>query len=264
MARARALAALLLVLFVRPSVAHAERVRAASAGATIVQREARERLRDGDRLMREEQYREAIAAYQAALALDPMVFMAHYGIGRAHMALRDYESAIASYLAARSAFHALQAAGGDARQLGLQTREDQIRAVQDAMRDLESQLRLVSPNSRTGRRLNDQMRLLDGQLDVLEQVKAAEKAGGPSRIPPGLLLALGSAYFRAGRLEDAEREYKAAIAADAKLAEARNNLAVVYLETGRGTDAQREIELAEKFGFRVHPELKRAVSRALN
>ena len=83
-------------------------------------------------------------------------------------------------------------------------------------------------------------------------------------MPPSLSLALGSAYFRAGRLADAEREYKAAIAVDARLGEARNNLAVVYFETGRPSDAMREIELAEKAGYRVHPQLKLAVSKTLN
>ncbi len=52
-------------------------------------------------------------------------------------------------------------------------------------------------------------------------------------------LALGSAYFRAERFADAEREYKAAIAADSKAGEAHNNLAVVYLQTGRYDEAEQ-------------------------
>ena len=39
--------------------------------------------------------------------------------------------------------------------------------------------------------------------------------------PAGLLLSLGSADFRSGRIADAEREYRAAIAAQPKLGEAR-------------------------------------------
>jgi len=75
-------------------------------------------------------------------------------------------------------------------------------------------------------------------------------------VPSYLSTALGSAYFRSGRLQDAEREYKAAIAADAKAGEAYSNLAVVYLETGRLDEAEKSVKSAEKVGFRVHPQLK--------
>ena len=109
------------------------------------------------------------------------------------------------------------------------------------------------------------MRQMDAELDALENMRESESGRDRSeRMPPSLFLALGSAYFRAGRLSDAEREYKLALAARADLAEARNNLAVVYFETGRAALAADEIRQAEKSGFKVHPELKRAVSNALN
>ena len=69
-------------------------------------------------------------------------------------------------------------------------------------------------------------------------------------------LALGSAYFRSDALPDAEREYRAAIEVDPKLGEAHNNLAVVYMQTGRHAEADAEIKVAEKAGFRVNPQLK--------
>ena len=58
-------------------------------------------------------------------------------------------------------------------------------------------------------------------------------------VPSFVSLALGSAFFRLGRLADAEREYKATIAADPKTGEAHSNLAVVYLQTGRFDDAEK-------------------------
>jgi Tfp pilus assembly protein PilF len=75
-------------------------------------------------------------------------------------------------------------------------------------------------------------------------------------VPAFVSLALGSAYFRAGKLQDAEREYKAAIDADSKTGEAHSNLAVVYMETGRYDDAERSVAAAEKAGYKVHPQLK--------
>jgi Flp pilus assembly protein TadD len=74
-------------------------------------------------------------------------------------------------------------------------------------------------------------------------------------------VALGSAYFRNNAFLDAEREYKAAIDADATAGEAHNNLAVVYLLTKRGEEAGREVGLAERAGFAVPDGLKRDIAR---
>ena len=83
-----------------------------------------------------------------------------------------------------------------------------------------------------------------------------------SRLVPGFVsLSLGSAHYRNGNLAEAEKAYIAALAADAKIAEAHNNLAVVYMETGRIADAERAIEAAERLGLRVQPALKDEVAR---
>jgi tetratricopeptide (TPR) repeat protein len=257
---ARVLAAVLFLAFALPAAA----ARKPALGLTLEQREARDRLKEGDRLMKDEAFLEAIAAYEEAERLDPLLMLAPYGIGRARMSLRDYPAAIDAFLRAEAAFVNLQQAGADIRRTMGEARDDRMRIVSDAMREIESQLSSVNPTSRLARRLNERLRALDVEYDALEQQKAQATVGGGGRMPPSLSLALGSAYFRAGRLADAEREYKAALAADPKLGEARNNLAVVYFETGRPSEAMHEIELAEKAGFHVHPQLKQAVSRTLN
>ena len=86
---------------------------------------------------------------------------------------------------------------------------------------------------------------------------------GPEPVPAWISLALGSAYFRSDAGADAEREYRAALAVDPNLGEAHNNLAVVLLLTGRATDADVEIAAAEKSGFKVNPQLKEDVKKAL-
>jgi Flp pilus assembly protein TadD len=59
-----------------------------------------------------------------------------------------------------------------------------------------------------------------------------------------------------GRMPDAERAYKATVEVDPKSGEAHNNLAVVYLTTGRIEDAERAVQAAEKAGFKVNQGLK--------
>ena len=46
------------------------------------------------------------------------------------------------------------------------------------------------------------------------------------------------------------------IDANPKLGEAHNNLAVIYMQTGRFDEALQELTLAEKAGFRVNPQFK--------
>lgn len=80
-------------------------------------------------------------------------------------------------------------------------------------------------------------------------------------VPAFVTLSLGSAYFRMGDLAQAEKAYVESIAVDAKSGEAHNNLAVVYLQTGRLAEAERAVKAAEKAGFTVHPRLKEDIKR---
>ena len=47
-----------------------------------------------------------------------------------------------------------------------------------------------------------------------------------------------------------------AIEVNPKLGEAHNNLAVIYMQTGRLVEAEQSLKLAEKAGFRVNPQFK--------
>jgi Flp pilus assembly protein TadD len=101
---------------------------------------------------------------------------------------------------------------------------------------------------------------LQGELRALEMASEDEKR---SRLPPGLLLSLGSAYFRTGRLADAEREYRAAIDAEPELGEARSNLAVILLMRGRAPEAQEQVKLAKKHGFKPPAGLVADIDKAV-
>ena len=97
-----------------------------------------------------------------------------------------------------------------------------------------------------------------GRSSGHEPVRIGDR--GPA---PGILLSLGSAYFRTGRIADAEREYRAAIAAQPKLGEARVNLAVVLLMTGKPAEAKDQIAEAKKAGAKVPPGLEQDIDAAI-
>ena len=67
---------------------------------------------------------------------------------------------------------------------------------------------------------------------------------------------IGSAYLRSGQLPEAERSYLEATQDDPKMGSAYNNLAVVYMMTGRKKEAEEAVRTAERVGFRVNPGLK--------
>jgi Flp pilus assembly protein TadD len=101
---------------------------------------------------------------------------------------------------------------------------------------------------------------LEKRLEELETMRRG-RGGDRSRTPAEVSLALGSAYYRNGQAADAEREWLAAVQVNAKLGEAHNNLAVLYLTSGRKREAQNALQAAERARFRVHPQLKADIQK---
>ena len=66
-----------------------------------------------------------------------------------------------------------------------------------------------------------------------------------------------------GTNESARRAYEAALAQDAGEPVVHNNLAVIYMLTGRLKEAEAEIRLAEKSGFSVSPQFKDDLKRRM-
>ena len=50
---------------------------------------------------------------------------------------------------------------------------------------------------------------------------------------------------------------------DPNLGEAHNNLAVLYMRTGRLAAADEELRLAERSGVRVNPQFKKDLKQAI-
>jgi Tfp pilus assembly protein PilF len=96
---------------------------------------------------------------------------------------------------------------------------------------------------------------LEERLRVLESTEMRDRDKFV-RIPAELHLAIGSAYFRQNRLKEAEEAYTAAVQGDARLGAAHNNLAVIYMMTGRYDQAGQAVAAAERSGLRVDPRFK--------
>jgi tetratricopeptide (TPR) repeat protein len=208
--------------------------------------------------MVEEKFEEAARAFRRAIQLDPLLTLAHHGLGRAHMALRQYPAAVEAFRGAREAFQKASAGGTDQRFDSDRARDDRIRYLRDKIREAQER----GPTGAAATRQRDlMMQQWEMEISTLQR-----EVGDPHALPqtpPFISVSLGSAYFRNNQLADAEREYRAALAVRPNLGEARNNLAVVLLLTGRPAEAREELRLAEKAGFNVPPGLKKDVEAAV-
>jgi len=179
--------------------------------------------------------------------------MAHYMLGRLRLMQRNYVASVQSLARARDLF----AQQATERFTNKQEADSKRREMINDMTNVIAQLQQAPQNARVQEQIRQyterrrQLQDLDRQLGLT-----------PDQAVPGFVsLSLGSAYFRTGKLTEAEREYRAAIAADPRMSEAHNNLAVVYMETGRLDQAEEALKAAEKAGLPVSQALKEEIRK---
>jgi tetratricopeptide (TPR) repeat protein len=191
------------------------------------QREAIAHYRTGQTLMFEESFDRAAREFQQAVALDPLLTLAHYGLGQARMSLRDYPAAVEAFTACKNAYIRIadlsvaQAVNGD------RLRDDEIRELKQTIQGIRSgRIKMNQPENAILK--------LESRTRDLESTRQRGMRGVP--IPAEVFFSLGSAHFRAGQLEEAEREWKEAVSHNTSFGEAYNNLAALYLTTRRPRD----------------------------
>lgn len=211
---------------------------------------AYEHFKAGMQALGSEQYDKAEREFRDAVAMDPLYDAAFFGLGQVYMATKRYPEAVRAYRNSRDAFNAAISAEMTGALNSEKRLRDQIQGLKDEVNRQERMSAAQNPQILGAiSRNRDQIRQLESRLN-------RSNTAGPPPVPSGLSLALGSAYFRTGDLESAEREYLEAVKVDPRFGEAHNNLAVLYLTTGRLDQADREVALAEKAGFKVNPGLK--------
>ena len=216
----------------------------------------REKARVQNRLgwddIQHEEWAKAARSFQNAIEIDPTFEIPYYGLGRANMALKKFPDAIAAYERCRELYR-----GQAGRQFS--NAQEAQRYRRDRLVELDEQIRLTQAGPMTAAKSDLLRQLQNLRNELQESIQRGNNMTIATPVPAYVSLALGSAYFRSGRLADAEREYKNTIDIDNRSGEAHSNLAVVYLETQRFAEALMEINAAKKTGFRVNPELEKAI-----
>jgi tetratricopeptide (TPR) repeat protein len=211
------------------------------------QRKAMDYYKRGEDRLKAEKFEEAAGEFQKAISIYPGFVLAHYGLGQSHMALKQYDDAVKAFSASRDAFYKLASMKVDDRMRALDTSQRMV----DEYRNLTG----VEGGGRTAKGIGERLNVLRD----LEQVKRFDE-GNPEP-PAEISLALAGAWFRSGKLDDAEKENKNALRARPDYGQAHNNLAVIYMMGDRIPEAQAELAAAEKAGFKLNPKLKDEVER---
>jgi Tfp pilus assembly protein PilF len=218
---------------------------------------ARERAREpyaaGLEQMRREDFAAARRSFEAAIAIEPAFELAHYMLGRVHLAQKDYAPAAAALTRARDLYVSQANRQFIDKQEGQRQRRERLAELDDYIGTLRSTTPMTF-------QIREQIRQLEERKRQVEDLDRAKDLSADKIVPAFVSLSLGSAYFRSGKLAEAEDAYVAAVAADPKTGEAHNNLAVVYLQTGRYAQAKAALRAAEKAGVKVHPDLKAEIN----
>jgi len=215
--------------------------------------EAQQAYERGQELMGRESFEEAAVNFKTAIRLFPTHWLAHYGLGQAYMALKRYPEAVQAYLSCRDVvvgFTSLDAA----------QQNELDRARDDEIRELKDSLQRVQAGKIKGISAFSAETQIQERLRVLEGSRLRGK-DGQAAVPAGLMLGLGSAYFRSGQMDKAQSAFEEAVEIDPKLGPAHNNLAVVYMMSGRFKEAKEEVRRAEKAGMRVPDAFKQELER---
>lgn len=210
-------------------------------------REALTHYRAGQELLMAEQWEKAAREFQRAIDYDRLFTDAHYGLGQAYMGLERYASAILAFEGCIDAARSLYDLSHRNRVLTDRAIDDEIRELKDSVRRIASrQTRVAQPDLKQTQ--------LQHRIAELERSRSSL---GPVFVPPAtVLLSLGSAHFRNGDRDAAERFWYEAVTINRELGAAWNNLAVIYLGSGRKKEAEDAVRSAERAGFQVHPQLK--------
>ena len=218
---------------------------------------ARERAREpyvaGLDQMRNEDFAGARKSFEAAIGIEPAFELAHYMLGRVHLAQKEYAPAAAALIRARDLYVSHASRQFVDKQEAQRHRRDRLAEIDGLISNLQG----VTPQTF---QIREQIRQLEERKRQVQDLDRAKDLTPDKIVPAFVSLSLGSAYFRSGQLPEAEQAYAAAVAADPKTGEAHNNLAVVYLQTGRYAQAMAAVRAAEKAGVKVHPELKAQIN----
>ena len=242
------------------------------AASDTQERELRRAMAEADRgtsALEKGNLKKARESFERALAAVPDFPQGHLGLG--HLAMREkrFDDALKEFRAAEAGYKGMSS-------LTIQMETARYARSRDELQDLRARLsqldsRVMQSQSRaalgtaTGPsegQLERERSQVQSRIQVLEGMKPPDSSTA-REAPAEVLFFEGNALFNLKRTPEAIAVWEAALARDPKLPLVANNLAVAYWMTGRLDDAREAMERAEALGFKVNPNFRADLERAI-
>lgn len=194
---------------------------------------------------------EKLAEHQEAHFLISLVL---YKKGDFSQAIAHIQAAEAGYLRIAGAIHAVG-------RLGARQQTEAMSQVTEEIADLAGAY-LITRSHGSGLSEKYEQELMDSRQEQLNAEEARDKAEsqrGGIKVPALYLFWHGNFLFKLDRLDEAEAQYRRALAADPDFGETYNNLINLLFTAGRVEEAREVLAQADAHKAKVHPGLKKAV-----
>jgi Tfp pilus assembly protein PilF len=221
--------------------------------------EAQLLLKAGQEAMDSGRFEEGEQALRDAVRIDPASPFGHYAVGAALLERRPREAVLA-FTRCREVLRCLREDDPETRERFRAQIDLQMQTVREAILEMERER--LKKSAIPGQELADGTKATLGQsaptLLALELRMAdlQRLRQHPEQEPPTLAVAMGHALLLAGQTVEAEREFRLALTTDPGYGDAHNNLAVLCMLQGRIEEAEREMKAAEKAGIKIPKRLK--------
>ena len=140
-------------------------------------RQAKQRLQESEQhyrlgveALQTERFDEAEQELRRAIKLDPNSYLAYFSLGKTYIALKQYDDSVRAYLACRQAWDRSVA---DSTERGLDRearREDQLRVLQDRIRELETAQRSARSDVER-QRLQERIGIIEVGMRSIERLR---------------------------------------------------------------------------------------------
>jgi tetratricopeptide (TPR) repeat protein len=205
-------------------------------------------------------------AFDRALKSVPDFPEAVLGLGHVAMKEKRFDEALARFREAESEYKNMSTATVQFEHERYARSRDELQRLQSELTQLDmeamqAQTRLSGSSSNVGQieRMRSQYR---ARIQVLENMNPPSSSG-VREAPAEVFFYQGNALFNLKRTPEAIAAWEESLRRNPKQPLAENNLAVAYWMTGRLDDARAAVERAEALGFKVNPNFRADLDKAV-
>ena len=147
--------------------------------------------------------------------------------------------------------------------------QDRKAELQETQKRIEQRIPKITGNTEASRREKSKLQSEMGKIEgMIGQIDAELRRPMPTvqkgeEIPADYFYRHGNVFFKLKRYQEAREQYHEAVKIEPKHGDAYNNLANLSYIDKQYQKALDYLNLAEKYGAKIHPEFKKAILKAI-